>query len=266
MFKQMKILSVLGVVILSLSSCKNGIVTGESEPKVETHTVGGMTAQEIFFGQAGDAAVAACQGDLSELQNRVDRGLDPNTRGIDGMTLLMWAMSCDQLDSVRTLLENGADPNLKMTDLVERTAVPMAAGRTNPEYLKLILDYGGDPNATYSTGSRTTALRAAFELGLNGKGWENYYFLLDNGADVNLLHHGGTIAEFASAMRQFDKVLELLDRGYNVRIKRIAIALNSLDLPYLPEEQVEWAKKLRERYEEMGVQFPVTREDYINDK
>ena len=60
-------------------------------------------------------------------------------------SLLMLAIINSEYNTVKMLLELGANPNLHDTFIGE-TPVIVAAKNDDPKYLKLLLDYKGDPN------------------------------------------------------------------------------------------------------------------------
>src|SRR5262249_33986894 len=68
---------------------------------------------------------AVLYGDLESVRMLLDRGADPNARSDSGATALLWAVN--DLDKTRLLLEYGADVNARSDN--DRTAIVVAAGR-----------------------------------------------------------------------------------------------------------------------------------------
>ncbi|MBQ3605895.1 MAG: ankyrin repeat domain-containing protein [Muribaculaceae bacterium] len=111
-----------------------------------------------------------------------------------GHTLLLLAVYNENIASVKKLLELGADPN-KYEDTLDLTGENVMITACTSLYpsdkiLKLLLDYGGDPNSVtkgitkngkYSFPFRQTALEAASRNGNIAK----IKLLLNYGADVN---------------------------------------------------------------------------------
>ncbi|MBR4886743.1 MAG: ankyrin repeat domain-containing protein [Muribaculaceae bacterium] len=111
-----------------------------------------------------------------------------------GQTLLLLAVYNENIASVKKLLELGADPN-KYEDTLDLTGENVMITACTSLYpsdkiLKLLLDYGGDPNSVtkgitkngkYSFPFRQTALEAASRNGNIAK----IKLLLNYGADVN---------------------------------------------------------------------------------
>ena len=210
---------------------------------VSDHRVGGKAAAEVFADpQLAKLATSACLGDVSGIERAIETGMNPNATGLDGVTPLYWAQNCGNLAGMEALLKAGANPNAPVADR-QFTPVDLAAGIPNPEILALLLRYGGDPNAVYER-SPWTALRVAFALGMQEKGWENYYNLLNAGADINRVHKNETIAEFAASLNQFDKVMELLERGYTVRVDNLEELVYFADDESIGADQVLWKRRV----------------------
>ncbi len=136
----------------------------------------------------------------------------------------MWALSCENIEGFDILLQSGSDPNLAVGRF-DLTPTFVAAGYHDPAFLHLALKHGGDPNARTSDGDY--ALRAAFWLGHNDGKWENYYALINAGADINRPSkpNGTGIAGFAATVGNIDKVAELLNRGYNFNLEALAFTI-----------------------------------------
>jgi ankyrin repeat protein len=72
---------------------------------------------------------AAIYGRTRVLEAMLDRGVSPNLRDRNGRTLLMLAVENGHRDTVRLLLERGADPNAPQRARRDRAGVSQAAGR-----------------------------------------------------------------------------------------------------------------------------------------
>jgi len=96
-------------------------------------------------GPRGDTLLmqAVLYGDVDSMRLLLDNGADPNARNEAGATALMWAVN--DLDKTRLLLEYGADVTARSDN--GRTAIIIAAGRAgNAPVVRLLLDYGADPS------------------------------------------------------------------------------------------------------------------------
>ena len=250
----MTIRRMLAFGLLFLSAC-----AGEDRTRVKAmnkeHMVGGKTAGDVFSPELAKLARAACTGDMAGVEAAIRAGADPNGKGYEGVTPLIWAENCESIAGIEALLAAEADPNLRFGDT---TPVCLAAGMDNPAILNLLLKHGGDPNCARPN-SRWNALIIAFGSGMERKRWDNYYALLDAGADINSVHDGETIGLFAAGMHQYDKVAELLDRGYNVALDDLGYMAQQR-LPGSPEltrRQDEWRLRVIEMLKARGVRFPV---------
>jgi hypothetical protein len=92
---------------------------------------------------------------LDELR-RGDQTVDANARTRIGKTPLMVAAEIDRLESVRILLDHGADPNAAL-DAPElrhdrRTALHYAAAGASAPVIEALLDAGADPAAADTRG------------------------------------------------------------------------------------------------------------------
>jgi ankyrin repeat protein len=120
---------------------------------------------------------------------------------------LHWAAHHDDLDAVRRLLDEGADPNhanrFGVTPLHEAAAVG------NAQMLRSMLEAGGDANAVFGEGE--TVLMTAARTG----DAESVRLLLAHGADVDAHErwHGQTALMWAAMENHADVVQLLIDAG-----------------------------------------------------
>ena len=111
-----------------------------------------------------DIWTPAAIGDIRTLKSHLAEGadvnaLDPDFKG----TAIGYAADFGQVESVRTLLEAGADPNLRSGN--ESTPAIGAAFFGRPECLKILLDAGADPNLADENGiTAFTALAIPWEM------------------------------------------------------------------------------------------------------
>src|SRR5438067_13696720 len=91
---------------------------------------------------------AARTGSLDTIRLLLDSGADVNLPGPTGdgwdATPLQHAILARQPDSVRLLLDRGADPN-RTAGPGSLTPLLLAAGDTDPTFLNLLLAHGADP-------------------------------------------------------------------------------------------------------------------------
>ena len=98
----------------------------------------------------------AREGGTQELAAVIERGVPVNLTGGSGDSLLILAAYHDHPDTVRMLLEHGADPD-RVNDRGQ-TALGAAVFRQSAPGVQLLLEHGADVHA----GSRSAAQIAAF--------------------------------------------------------------------------------------------------------
>ena len=98
----------------------------------------------------------AREGRTAKLQEAVERGIPVNLTSGAGDSLLILAAYHDHPDTVRMLLEHGADPH-RVNDRGQ-TALGAAVFRRSAPSTRLLLDHGADPHE----GGRSAAEIAAF--------------------------------------------------------------------------------------------------------
>jgi hypothetical protein len=121
----------------------------------------GLTAFGCGLSRMGETTPvidAARAGDTGELERLLAAGANPNHRaGVNDWTPLMHAIHKGQKDSVRVLLQHGADVNATMQN--GGTALIEAAGYGYAEIVAMLLDAGAKPDVRDHDGY--TALNAA---------------------------------------------------------------------------------------------------------
>ncbi|MBM9912969.1 MULTISPECIES: ankyrin repeat domain-containing protein [Stenotrophomonas] len=196
--------ALLAAALLLLSGC-----TPQS-----THGASGY-----FKGRALELAVASEQGDAETITHLIkDEGVDPDKifARDAGIPLVAWPLRAKNLDGLRALLDNGADPNARAYKVVDgrrlgyNNAMVYAAKLDDPRYLQLLLQHGGDPNTRNSAGE--TLLFQAF---IAGNQWENVKLLIENGANINESNRGtaDTVLSWYTTRGGFEHAYWLLEHG-----------------------------------------------------
>jgi uncharacterized protein len=182
-------------------------------------------AGDYFEGKALQLAIAAERGDASAIQRLIkEEGVDPDAAisSRDGIPMVAWPLRARNLDGLRALLDNGADPNARAFKQVgERrmgfnNAMVYAAKMDDPRFLELLLKHGGDPNTRSS--ARETLMYVAF---LSGNQWKNVQMLVENGANINEPNLGSadTVLSLYTGRGGFDSAYWLLEHGADPTIK-----------------------------------------------
>lgn len=245
----------MGALVVALSATAQVACTNPAESKTPSeHEMGGKRASEVFATPSVAAlAKAACEGSVDGVHEELRRGADPDTAGLWGLTPLVWALHCQNSLGVEALLSAGADPNTRVGEIIEKpTVVVLAARMTDPALLRSLLAHGGDPNAAELEGV-DTALIAAFHAGATKNQWENYYLLLEEGADINKVHMDLTVAEYAMTRLWYEKLSEMLDRGYNVRLENLVPGVSDAELADSDRREQEQIRKIRRQLAAKGV-------------
>ncbi|MBT2767892.1 ankyrin repeat domain-containing protein [Stenotrophomonas sp. ISL-67] len=176
-------------------------------------------AVDYFDGQALELAIATEGGDTQTIRRLIkDEGVDPDKTFAkrDGIPLVAWPFRAGNLEGLRSLLENGADPNAREVKQVEgrelrfNNAMVYAAKMDDPRFLALLLKHGGDPN-TRNSGNETLL----FQAFISGNQWENVKLLIENGANINEANRGSadTVLSWYTTRGGFEHAYWLLKHG-----------------------------------------------------
>lgn len=247
---------ILGFALCLVLSSAGACMPAASD-KIASHQVGGRSAEAVFEPTLARLANAACNGDSNAINAALAQGADPNGQGREGVTPLLWAINCENAEGVEALLQHGANANMELvTSRGAFTPVFAAVRNRHPAVLRSLLRHGGNPNSAFST-SPWTALSAAYGWGLETRDWSNYYALLSAGADINRSHNGETVAEFQASLNDWQKVSELLDRGYSSNLQVIARFAATADPSIMDDSQERFLAQVRLQLQAKGVNIPV---------
>ena len=167
-------------------------------------------------------------------------------------TLLMLATRTNKIESVKKLLELGANPNAHndSTKYFGQSAVLLACRFTRPssKILALLLKYGGNPNST-ACGVQENGLGEIVpirDFALSAavfSSFEKVQLLVDAGANINYATSTENCAiENCMIFDRMDIMLYLLQKGADYRRKFKEI---DLDKPDYPTFEVDILYKLR---------------------
>jgi len=164
-----------------------------------------------------ELARAVAKGDIKKIDKLAAKGADINGTGINGFTVLGWAIYSKQLGSFRHLLEMGADPNhiwiqdekLKLPCSVIHMCT-VGVNEFGAEYLELALTIGkGDPNLT-PAGMCNPPVRYAAPRDRA----KAFTLLYRHGADLLYMpENGNSLLLTASLYKNYKLVCYLLENG-----------------------------------------------------
>jgi ankyrin repeat protein len=135
---------------------------------------------------------ASRAGEVQQIRSLIANGADPNPRddGPNHWTPLLHAVHKHQLGSVSALIDAGANPD--GTDPDGTTPLMMAAGYGNTDMVQLLLSRGANPRLADVHGA------TALDLALTGVADIDRFTLFDCQNDtVRVLHSAGTPARAA---------------------------------------------------------------------
>jgi len=173
-------------------------------PAVLAVALGALTALPSVSGAAEPTLLeAAEEGRSAEALAALERGADPNLRGPDGTTAVMWAAYQGDPNLVAALIEAGADVTLANT--FGTSAITEAAIIGRAGILEALIEAGADPDFENPEGE--TPLMAVARTGRV----EAAQVLVDAGADVNAREDwGGQSALMWAAARSNPAMVRFL--------------------------------------------------------
>jgi cytochrome c len=157
---------------------------------------------------AGPLMKPAGAGDVAALKTLLEEGADPNPDG--SFSPLFFAARGGHIDAVTLLLDHGADPNGLTRN---GGALHIAARHGDVEIVRLLLERGADPNLVGAEQNKTPLHDAAY----NGS-MEIVQLLLEYGADVTARtdFRGHAMANHFAALKGHLEVAEFLkEKGAN---------------------------------------------------
>ncbi len=139
--------------------------------------------------------------------------VDVSARGNDGVTFLQWAIISQSLESMKALLDAGADPT--QHGLEGNTAIHTASSVLDPAYLAEII-FRGASMRVVNEETRSGPLRSALIADRD----QQFHDLLAAGADVNAADRvGNTPLHVAALINEPDRIMDLLNAGADPTVR-----------------------------------------------
>ena len=155
---------------------------------------------------------AACGGYIDTVKYLVEQGADIHAQ--DGNMALMYIVRQGEMDVVKLLVEHGADIHARDNTIYFKTLLMNAAKNGHTGIVKYLVDLGADLNALDSSGS--TALVWA----IIGEHTDMVKYLVDLGADINARGiRGRTALMWAVMGEDTDIVKYLVEQGASINIQ-----------------------------------------------
>jgi ankyrin repeat protein len=171
-----------------------------------------LNASALFAADADlRLPTAAMNRDLDTVRALIAQGADPNTVGTFDTPALHWLVRVDEVDTARQLLEAGADAN-GLTGLGV-SPLSLAVEEGSVEMVRLLLEHGADANEVLTSGQ--SLLMSAAAVGVANVAST----LLEHGADVAYLDGLGQSSLMIAAREGYADIVKLLlDRGAEVNL------------------------------------------------
>ena len=153
---------------------------------------------------------AACKGAVSIIKEIISKGGSPNTLTSNGKPVLFAAVKNNQWESLRVLLDAGADPNLPST--AGENVLHCASWHTNPVMLKRLLKISSEEQKNACTIRGDTPLHYS----VTAFSFTCTKILLENNADFLIVNNSGnspyeTLLAFHSEEHQVNNILRILE-------------------------------------------------------
>ena len=261
----------IGIALTALLLC-GAMILGACTPLPEASAPDQpFEATDHFQGRALALAQAVDRRDAEAIRHLIkDEGVNPDTLFDQGhMPMVAWPVINGNLEGLRLLLDNGADPNARMMMPLrkrgkagEDNALVFAAGIADQRFLKLLLDHGGDPNTHSSNDEQLTYIATLHHQ------WPNVQLLIERGANINepLYTTDGynTVLNWYTKYGDFEQAYWLLQHGADPTRKMPADpgTFNDGRMPMIEDiwyapvtpEAIPWQRKCQHWLRDHGIQ------------
>lgn len=192
-------------------------------------------------------ANAVARDERDEIIKLLASGIDPNTLGYDGISLLIWGVGARSSIGLETLIEQGANPDYVAPNGV--SAVSLAAGAKRSRMLKALLKSGANPNAIENG-------QPALHIAVSQNRDVNYKLLVEAGADINATdsRQETAVVIAVGVFGRYDLAVYSLEHGLSHELRTLA---SYTEFRAVGAKQQPWREKTFQLLKERGIQFPV---------
>ncbi|UAA38394.1 ankyrin repeat domain-containing protein [Paraneptunicella aestuarii] len=214
--------------------------------------IGGMKLEEAFVPNVAEFVDAVLDSDYNRADKLLHDGVDINAVGKEGITPFLWLLAeehAKDLEAIEYMLKKGANPNYIDPDR-QVSAMYFAAGGNKPEFLELLIKYGGDVNQIGNDDK--SMLMVAAEQGR----LDNIKTLLEYGAKMeyqNRLRH--TAATMCITPGRFDLVVYLLEHGFSTDLQGLGMLSETV---IVDTEMQPYKEQTIDILRSKGVKFPAS--------
>ncbi|MCL7034494.1 hypothetical protein MKW94_018521, partial [Papaver nudicaule] len=154
---------------------------------------------------------AIVKGHLDTVRYLVEKGANPDASNDKTFTPLHYAAKSGDTKIITLLLSRGVHVDAAIST---GTALQHAAGHGHPDAVKLLLDHGANPN-----GVNCQCMLRPLIVTILCESWECMELLLQAGADPNAVSSGNTPLAVAARDKSVDVVTRLLEAGADPNYK-----------------------------------------------
>jgi hypothetical protein len=175
---------------------------------------------------AWELAKAVEDGDTSKIKLEVQKSksLLSFREQRFGQSLLQMAVKTTNYSSAKALVELGADPNMQdryfgESPLMAAADIGINGHDSDPRFMKLLLEHGGNPNAEENGSEKQGGLKTPLLIACSNGDINYVKLLVDAGAEINHANKYGATAlgEAVIIARNPDIVLYLLNKGVDFK-------------------------------------------------
>ncbi len=219
-------------LLVPLTACNTALsYAGRPMPYTSGLIFEQIDRDEVFSDPAAKAlGEAACRGQTKAIEASIASGVDPDVRGLKGLTPMAMALKCESFAGVKALLENGADPNAIFFD---GWVAPLSVA---PEYddrriMEALLAAGAH---VHIAGGITAPFEGALHYKRRTGSWDRLDLLVQHGLNIDTYRSKSPpdryaptyLSDLLSSGEPW-KALEYIKQGPRVNEHRLLLAANS---------------------------------------